>query len=93
MWGAIYGAATGGINSQYCFTGDTLVQTENGLQAISKLRVGDIVLSYDEEADKFEYDRAFSNILTQIHKAKPDLAIVLVTHCRSLPIVNKVSYI
>lgn len=72
MWGAIYGAATGGINSQYCFTGDTLVQTENGLQAISELRVGDIVLSYDEEADKLEYDT-----ITQVTSNYTDLAIII----------------
>lgn len=50
------------------------------------------LLILDEPLNNLDYSnvRAFSNIITQIHKAKPDLAIVLVTHCRSLPIVNKV---
>lgn len=50
------------------------------------------LLILDEPLNNLDYNnvRAFSNILTRIHKEKPELAIVLVTHCRSLPIVNKV---
>lgn len=34
--------------------------------------------------------RAFSNILTKLYHSKPELAIILVTHCRSIPIVNRI---
>ena len=34
--------------------------------------------------------RIFSNILTMIYREKPEFAILIVTHCRSIPIVNKV---
>ncbi len=57
MWGAIWGAATGGFNSQYCFTADTLIQTENGLKPICDIKPGDIVLSYNEEFGIFEYQK------------------------------------
>ena len=63
MWGAIYGAATGGFSSKYCFTGDTLVQTENGCQAIATLNIGDRVLSFNEKSGSFEYKP-----ITQISK-------------------------
>lgn len=46
----------------------------------------------DEPLNNLDYSnvRAFSNVLTQIYKAKPDLSILIVTHCRSIPIINKV---
>ncbi len=46
----------------------------------------------DEPLNNLDYNnvRLFSNVLTQIHVSKPELAIILVTHCRSIPIVNKV---
>lgn len=49
MWGAIFGAVTGGFKSQYCFAETTLVRTEKGLQPISSIAVGTKVLSYDEK--------------------------------------------
>ncbi len=51
----------------------------------------DLVL-LDEPLNNLDYNnvRAFSNILTNIYNSKPELGIVLVTHCRSLPIVNRV---
>ena len=55
MWGAIWGAATGGFNSEYCFTGDTLVQTISSPIPICEIRSGDIVVSYNEETACFEY--------------------------------------
>ena len=50
------------------------------------------LLILDEPLNNLDYNnvRAFSNILTQIHKEKSNIAIMLVTHCRSLPIINKV---
>lgn len=46
----------------------------------------------DEPLNNLDYNnvRAFSNILTTIYQAKPQLAILMVTHCRSIPIINKV---
>ena len=46
----------------------------------------------DEPLNNLDYGnvRAFSNILTAIYKEKPELAILIVTHCRSIPIINKV---
>ena len=46
----------------------------------------------DEPLNNLDYGnvRTFSNILTQIHGQYPSIGILLVTHCRSIPIVNKV---
>ena len=55
MWGAIYGAATGGFKSKYCFTEDTPVLTENGMVAISSICTGDMVYSYDEKTGLYGY--------------------------------------
>lgn len=46
----------------------------------------------DEPLNNLDYNnvRMFSNILTSIYKDKPSLAILMVTHCRSIPIINKV---
>ena len=46
----------------------------------------------DEPLNNLDYNnvRAFSNALTKIHKSYPNLGMIMVTHCRSIPIVNKV---
>lgn len=50
------------------------------------------LLILDEPLNNLDYSnvRAFSNVLTKIYKSKPELAIILVTHCRSIPIVNRI---
>lgn len=50
------------------------------------------LLILDEPLNNLDYSnvRAFSNVLTRIYKSMPDLAVLLVTHCRSIPIVNRV---
>lgn len=50
------------------------------------------LLILDEPLNNLDYRnvRAFSNILTKIYRAKPGLGILMVTHCRSIPIINKV---
>ena len=50
------------------------------------------LLLLDEPLNNLDYNnvRQFSNILTKVYKAKPELGIILVTHCRSIPIVNRV---
>lgn len=50
------------------------------------------VLIMDEPLNNLDYSnvRAFSNVLTKIYHSKPDLAVILVTHCRSIPIVNRI---
>ncbi len=55
MWGAIYGAATGGFKSKYCFTEDTLVLTDSGARCISEISVGDLVYAYDENSNVYDY--------------------------------------
>lgn len=55
MWGAIYGAATGGFKSKFCFTEDTLVKTVYGLKYISEINIGDLVYSYDEHLRNYDY--------------------------------------
>ena len=52
-WGAIFGAATGGWSSKYCFTEDTIVNTSNGPVKIKDISVGDSILSYDKESNCF----------------------------------------
>ncbi|MCR4781607.1 MAG: ATP-binding cassette domain-containing protein [Lachnospiraceae bacterium] len=46
----------------------------------------------DEPLNNLDYRnvRAFSNILTRIYMNKPELGVIMVTHCRSIPIINKV---
>ena len=50
------------------------------------------LLILDEPLNNLDYSnvRAFSNVLTRIYHTKPELAIILVTHCRSIPIVNRI---
>ena len=55
MWGAIYGAATGGFKSKYCFTEDTPVLTDSGVRRISEIHVGDSVYAYDENSGIYAY--------------------------------------
>ena len=46
----------------------------------------------DEPLNNLDYNnvRTFSNTLTRVHKSYPHIGIVMVTHCRSIPIVNRV---
>ena len=46
----------------------------------------------DEPLNNLDYSnvRAFSNVLTRLYHSKSDLAIILITHCRSIPIVNRI---
>lgn len=55
MWGAIYGATTGGFKSKYCFTEDTPVLTSCGLRRISEINEGDSVYAYDENTGVYAY--------------------------------------
>lgn len=50
------------------------------------------LLMLDEPLNNLDYSnvRAFSNVLTKIYRSKPELGIILVTHCRSIPIVNRI---
>ena len=50
------------------------------------------MLLLDEPLNNLDYEnvRSFSNVLTKIYMSKPELGIILVTHCRSIPIVNRV---
>ena len=50
------------------------------------------LIMLDEPLNNLDYNnvRAFSNVLTKVYKKKPNLAIILVTHCRSIPIVNRI---
>ena len=55
-----------------------------------RYRFSDLIL-LDEPLNNLDFNnvRNFSNILTRIYRSKPELAIILVTHCRSIPIVNR----
>lgn len=46
----------------------------------------------DEPLNNLDYSnvRAFSNVLTRLYKKNPQLGILIVTHCKSIPIINKV---
>ena len=50
------------------------------------------LLILDEPLNNLDYSnvRAFSNVLTKVYRAKPELAVIIVTHCRSIPIVNRI---
>lgn len=50
------------------------------------------LLLFDEPLNNLDYNnvRAFSNMLTRIHRQKPELAMLIVTHCRSIPVINRV---
>lgn len=46
----------------------------------------------DEPINNLDYSnvRLFSNILAQIHQEYPRLCFVIITHCRSIPIINRI---
>ena len=46
----------------------------------------------DESLNNLDYSnvRAFSNTLTKFHELKPDIGVLMVTHCRSISIISKV---
>lgn len=46
----------------------------------------------DEPLNNLDYGnvRNFSNVLSMIYKCKQDIAIIIVTHCRSIPIINRI---
>lgn len=33
---------------------------------------------------------SFNNLLAEIHYSKPELGIIIVTHCKSITIINKI---
>ena len=49
MNGAITGAVSGALTSNYCFVAGTAVLTETGKMAIEEIRKGDLVYAWDEE--------------------------------------------
>ena len=74
-----------------------------GALCLSKIKSGNIfsiliksdyvqLILMDEPLNNLDYDnvRKFSNILTMIHNDHPKISMVLVTHCRSIPIINRV---
>ena len=46
----------------------------------------------DEPLNNLDYNnvRVFSNIITKLYRENPDLGMIIVTHCRSIPIINRV---
>lgn len=50
------------------------------------------LLILDEPLNNLDYDnvRSFSNILTKIYNKNKTIGIIIVTHCRSLPVINRV---
>ncbi len=53
-----------GLTSQ-CFTGDTLVSTEDGLRPIEEIRVGDYVWAEDTETGKVELKKVLAVSVTE----------------------------
>ena len=43
------------MDPKFCFVAGTLVMTKQGLKAIEKIKVGDQVLSYNDNLEIFEY--------------------------------------
>lgn len=54
MFGAIGGAISGAINPSYCFIAGTMVMTAVGMKRIEEIKKGDTVLSYDDNAGRYE---------------------------------------
>ena len=54
-WGAVFGAITGKASDDYCFTGNTLIQTENGKVPIETIDIGSRVYSFDAASGKYSY--------------------------------------
>ncbi len=50
------------------------------------------LIIFDEPLNNLDYNnvRKFSNILTKLHQEYPNVGMILVTHCRSIPIINRV---
>ena len=73
MWGAIFGAISGAITSNYCFTANTLVNTQNGMIPISDISVGEYVYSLNIESDKKELsivDDVYMSYTSELIKIK-----------------------
>ena len=47
-----------------CLAGDTMVETKEGLKPIKNIKVGDEVLSYNEETNTKEYKKVLNSMLT-----------------------------
>lgn len=54
MFGAIGGAISGALNPSYCFIAGTMVMTAVGMKRIEEIKKGDTVLSYDDNAGRYE---------------------------------------
>lgn len=63
----------------------------NIMSNLVKYRYSRLVL-IDEPLNNLDYEsvRRFCNILTGIHNECPKLAFLIVTHCQSIPIINRV---
>lgn len=66
MWGAVYGAITGGMNSNYCFTEETEVLTSTGMMSIANVEVGDLVYSYNENNQKYSYQKVTQKLTNSV---------------------------
>ena len=62
--GSSYRPSSSGGGRRYCFLSDELVLTNKGYKEISKIEIGDMVLSYNEQTKKNEYARV---IYTYVH--------------------------
>ena len=68
-----------------CFLPGTLVLTENGYKEIDKIKIGEKVLSYNEETKQNEYKTV---IKTYIHENNPDVLYSLLINGKILDVTS-----
>lgn len=63
----------------------------NIITNLIRVSFSDLII-LDEPLNNLDYNnvRAFSNTLTRIYRNNNSIGIIVVTHCRSLPIINRV---
>ncbi|UPY81076.1 TIGR04388 family protein (plasmid) [Leptospira weilii] len=72
--GLFNSSGEGYLNSQgefvprTCFTAGTLVHTSQGTKKIEEIQVGDIVASFNEQKEEFEYNRVVETYVRQTNK-------------------------
>ena len=63
----------------------------NILSALVRCEYSDLLI-IDEPLNALDYDnvRLFSNIINRIHLEQPNVGIIIVTHCRAMPCLNRI---
>jgi len=65
----LYGGGAG------CFVGNTIVKTKNGYKEISKIKKGELVMSFNQKTRKFEYKKVINTFIHNTHRHNKNIII------------------